>query len=198
MIPENLKKSFIDFHKSMISNDVIDPKTTFMIEMGAAMAVGCYPCMEKLTLAAKDKGVSDEELGTIQARHIPQVILTSNVSRELSDALRRRCLYLYLDFPSRDQEEKIIQRKVPNLDEKLIRQVADTLQAIRRLDLKKLPSIGEALDWARSLLLLNADKLSHEIVQASLPTLIKSPGDQERVMNKLGSILAALPDGDTT
>ena len=67
MIPENLKKSFIDFHKSMISNGVIDPKTTFMIELGAAMAVGCYPCMEKLTGVAADKGVSEAELGTIQA-----------------------------------------------------------------------------------------------------------------------------------
>jgi alkylhydroperoxidase/carboxymuconolactone decarboxylase family protein YurZ len=67
MIPENLKKSFIDFHKSIISNDIIDPKTTFMIEMGAAMAVGCYPCMEKLTRAAEEKGVSEEELGTVQA-----------------------------------------------------------------------------------------------------------------------------------
>ena len=67
MIPDNLKKSFIDFHKSMISNCIIDPKTTFMIELGAAMAVGCYPCMEKLTNAAADKGVSEEELGTVQA-----------------------------------------------------------------------------------------------------------------------------------
>jgi len=67
MIPENLKKSFIDFHNSMISNEVLDPKTTFMIEMGAAMAVGCYPCMEKLTGVAADKGVSEAELGTIQA-----------------------------------------------------------------------------------------------------------------------------------
>ena len=67
MIPDNLKKSFIDFHKSMISNDIVDPKTTFMIELGAAMAVGCYPCMENLTRAAEGKGVSEEELGTIQA-----------------------------------------------------------------------------------------------------------------------------------
>jgi AhpD family alkylhydroperoxidase len=67
MIPDNLKKDFINFHKSMISNDIIDPKTTFMIELGAAMAVGCYPCMEMLTGAAADKGVSEEELGTIQA-----------------------------------------------------------------------------------------------------------------------------------
>ena len=66
-MPENLRKSFADFHNSMISNDILDPKTTFMIEMGAAMAVGCYPCMENLTIAAKDKGVTDDELGTIQA-----------------------------------------------------------------------------------------------------------------------------------
>jgi alkylhydroperoxidase/carboxymuconolactone decarboxylase family protein YurZ len=67
MLPENLKKSFIDFHDTIIANEVIDPKTTFMIEMGAAMAVGCYPCMEKLTGIAADKGVSEAELGTIQA-----------------------------------------------------------------------------------------------------------------------------------
>ncbi|MBW2240071.1 MAG: carboxymuconolactone decarboxylase family protein [Deltaproteobacteria bacterium] len=67
MIPENLKMSFIDFHKTIVANDVFDPKTTFMIEMGAAMAVGCYPCMTMLTGAAADKGVSEEELGTIQA-----------------------------------------------------------------------------------------------------------------------------------
>jgi AhpD family alkylhydroperoxidase len=67
MIPDNLKKSFIDFHKSMISNDILDPKTTFMIELGAAMAVGCYPCMEMLTSVAADRGVSEKELGTVQA-----------------------------------------------------------------------------------------------------------------------------------
>ncbi len=67
MIPENLKKSFIDFHKTIIANDILDAKTTFMIEMGAAMAVGCYPCMEMLTGAAADKGVSEEELGTIHS-----------------------------------------------------------------------------------------------------------------------------------
>jgi alkylhydroperoxidase/carboxymuconolactone decarboxylase family protein YurZ len=67
MIPQHLKKSFIDFHDTMIANEILNPKTTFMIELGAAMAMGCYPCMEKLTGAAADKGVSEEELGTIQA-----------------------------------------------------------------------------------------------------------------------------------
>ncbi len=67
MIPENLQKSFIDFHQTIVSNDVLDPKTTFMIEISAAMALGCYPCMEKLTNIAKSKGVTEEELGSIQA-----------------------------------------------------------------------------------------------------------------------------------
>jgi len=87
MIPENLKKSFIDFHKSMISNDVIDPKTTFMIEMGAAMAVGCYPCMEMLTGVAADKGVSEEELGTIQA--IVMAVASGRIFNQYREVCKR-------------------------------------------------------------------------------------------------------------
>jgi alkylhydroperoxidase/carboxymuconolactone decarboxylase family protein YurZ len=87
MIPENLKKSFIDFHKSIISNDVIDPKTTFMIEMGAAMAVGCYPCMEKLTGVAADKGVSEGELGTIQA--IVMAVSSGRVFNQYREVCKR-------------------------------------------------------------------------------------------------------------
>jgi alkylhydroperoxidase/carboxymuconolactone decarboxylase family protein YurZ len=87
MIPENLKKSFIDFHKSIISNDVIDPKTTFMIEMGAAMAVGCYPCMEKLTGVAADKGVSEAELGTIQA--IVMAVSSGRVFNQYREVCKR-------------------------------------------------------------------------------------------------------------
>jgi alkylhydroperoxidase/carboxymuconolactone decarboxylase family protein YurZ len=87
MIPENLKKSFIDFHKSMISNSVIDPKTTFMIELGAAMAVGCYPCMEKLTGVAADKGVSAAELGTIQA--IVMAVSSGRVFNQYREVCKR-------------------------------------------------------------------------------------------------------------
>jgi alkylhydroperoxidase/carboxymuconolactone decarboxylase family protein YurZ len=87
MIPENLKKSFIDFHKSMISNGVIDPKTTFMIELGAAMAVGCYPCMEKLTGVAADKGVSEAELGTIQA--IVMAVSSGRVFNQYREVCKR-------------------------------------------------------------------------------------------------------------
>jgi alkylhydroperoxidase/carboxymuconolactone decarboxylase family protein YurZ len=87
MIPENLKKSFIDFHKSMISNDIIDSKTTFMIELGAAMALGCYPCMEKLTRVAADKGVFEAELGTIQA--IVMAVSSGRVFNQYREVCKR-------------------------------------------------------------------------------------------------------------
>ena len=87
MIPENLKKSFIDFHKSIIANEILDPKTTLMIEMGAAMAVGCYPCMEKLTSVAADKGVSEAELGTIQA--IVMAVSSGRVFNQYREVCKR-------------------------------------------------------------------------------------------------------------
>jgi MoxR-like ATPase len=136
-----------------------------------------------------DFQVSIPEIGTLTARHIPQVVLTSNNSRELSDALKRRCFYLYLDFPSTEQEAEILKKKVPDLDERLIRQVAEAVGSIRKLELKKPPSIGESLDWARALVLLNADRLGPDTMRATLPTLIKYPADRERVLKELGSVL---------
>ena len=136
-----------------------------------------------------DFQVSIPEIGTLTARHIPQVVLTSNNSRELSDALKRRCFYLYLDFPSTEQEAEILRKKVPDLDERLIRQVAEAVGSIRKLELKKPPSIGESLDWARALVLLNADRLGPDTMRATLPTLIKYPADRERVLKELGSVL---------
>ncbi|MEW6443536.1 MAG: MoxR family ATPase [bacterium] len=135
--------------------------------------------------------VSIPETGTLRARHIPQVVLTSNNCRELGDGLKRRCLYLFIDFPSTEQEAMILRKKVPDLEEKLLRQVADAVHSIRGLDLKKAPSIGETLDWARALLLLHADRLDPSIVRASLPVLIKHPEDQKRVIEKIGSVLPA-------
>ena len=87
MIPDNLKKSFIDFHNTMIANEVLDPKTTFMIELGAAMAVGCYPCMENLSRAAKDKGITEEELGTVQA--IVMAVSSGRVFNQYREVCKR-------------------------------------------------------------------------------------------------------------
>jgi MoxR-like ATPase len=136
-----------------------------------------------------DFQVSIPEIGTLKARQIPQVVLTSNNSRELSDALKRRCFYLYLDFPSTEQEAAILKKKVPGLDERLLRQVAEAVGSIRKLDLKKPPSIGESLDWARALVLLHADRLVSDTVRLTLSTLIKHPADRERVLKELGSVL---------
>jgi len=141
-----------------------------------------------------DFQVSIPEFGTLRARQIPQVVLTSNNSRELSDGLKRRCLYLYLDFPAPDQEARILETKVPGLEQKLLRQVAEAVHAIRSLDLKKPPSIGEALDWARTLLLLNANKLTSEQVRQGLPVLVKHPADRDRVLQELGRVLSAEPE----
>lgn len=136
-----------------------------------------------------DFQVSIPEIGTLKARHIPLVVLTSNSSRELSDALKRRCFYLYLDFPSTEQEAAILRKKVPGLEERLLHQVAEAVASIRRLDLKKPPSIGESLDWAKALVLLHADRLGPEILRTTLPTLIKYPTDRERVLKEMGRIL---------
>jgi MoxR-like ATPase len=136
-----------------------------------------------------DFQVSIPEIGTLEARHIPLVVLTSNNSRELSDALKRRCFYLYLDFPSTEQEAAILKKKVPGLDDRLLRQVAEALASMRKLDLKKPPSIGESLDWAKALVLLNADRLGSEMIRTTLPTLIKYPADRERVLKDLGRVL---------
>ncbi len=136
-----------------------------------------------------DFQISIPEIGTVKALHIPQVVLTSNNSRELSDGLKRRCLYLFLDFPPPEQEARILEKKVPDLEKKLLRQVAEAVHSIRSLDLKKPPSIGEALDWARTLLLLNANRLNADAVRAGLPVLIKNPSDRDLVLKDLGRIL---------
>jgi len=128
---------------------------------------------------------------------VPQVILTSNNSRELSDGLKRRCLYLYLDFPSPEEEARILKKKVPDLDEKLLRQVAGAVRAMRRMELKKPPSIGESIDWARTLLLLNANRLSIETVRAGLSVLVKNPSDREKVLKEIGSVLPRTLEEET-
>ncbi|MBI3185755.1 MAG: MoxR family ATPase [Myxococcales bacterium] len=140
-----------------------------------------------------DNAVTVPELGTIRARQVPRVVLTSNATRELSDALRRRCLHLYIDFPTRERELRIIRARLPQLSEKLSEQVVDAIQKIRSLDLKKAPSIAETLDWAQSLALLNADSLSPELVASTLSLVLKHEGDVEKARGHLAAIAAARP-----
>ena len=115
-----------------------------------------------------DFQVSVPELGTLKAQHIPLVVLTSNNARELSDGLKRRCLHLFIDFPLPADELEIIRMKVPEIPAQLARAVVDAVQKIRGLDLRKPPSVSESLDWARSLVILNAKELDPALVESTL------------------------------
>ena len=139
-----------------------------------------------------DFQVSVPELGTIAARHIPLVVLTSNNARELSDGLKRRCLHLFIDFPSPGEELEIIRLKVPEIPERLARAVVTAVQRIRTLELRKPPSVSESLDWARSLVVLNAETLNPELVESTLTMLVKFEKDLERVRGALDKVLADL------
>lgn len=137
-----------------------------------------------------DFQVSVPELGTLKANHIPLVVLTSNNGRELSDALKRRCLHLYLDFPDPQREMAIIKLKVPGVGEKLIEEVVHLLQRLRKLDLKKRPSISETLDWVKALTLLNVKRLDEKLVEETLSTIMKYEGDIRKAQDELKTYLA--------
>src|SRR5580765_3777365 len=139
-----------------------------------------------------DFQVSIPELGTVKAKHIPLVVLTSNNARELSDGLKRRCLHLFIDFPAPADELEIIRMKVPEISERLAQTVVTTVQRIRGLDLRKAPSVSESLDWARSLVILNADTLDRDLVESTLTMLVKHEKDLERVKGALDKVLTDL------
>jgi MoxR-like ATPase len=138
-----------------------------------------------------DFQVSIPELGTLTARQPPLVVLTSNATRELSDALRRRCLYLYLDYPEPDRERQIIQLRVPELDSALAEQAVRIVQALRSVELDKPPSISESVDWARSLVLLGVAELDPAAISRTLRVLVKNKRDIERATTELDLVLTA-------
>lgn len=128
-----------------------------------------------------DFQVSVPELGTLRAVHRPLVVLTSNNTRELSEALKRRCLYLFIDYPSIDQEMSVVRLKVPQLSARLARQAVELVHSLRAMDLRKSPSISETLDWARALVTLNAKELDTPTLQTTLSVLLKHESDLQRV-----------------
>jgi len=132
-----------------------------------------------------DFQVSVPELGTLKARHVPLVVLTSNNAREMSDALKRRCLHLFIDFPGKEQELEIIRLKIPGVSEALAADVVAVVQRIRQLDLKKAPSISETLDWTRALTLLNVKALDESVVAETLSTILKYEGDIRKAQAEL-------------
>jgi MoxR-like ATPase len=132
-----------------------------------------------------DFQVTIPEIGTIRARHRPHVVLTSNRVRELSDALRRRCLFLWIDYPSFDKELRIVRSRVDGLDERLATEVTAFLQALRRMQLTKVPGVSETLDWARALAVLHAAHLDPGIVRETLGCLLKDESDIRKVAREL-------------
>jgi len=136
-----------------------------------------------------DFQISIPELGTRKAVNIPFVFLTSNDSRDMSDALKRRCIHLYIDYPERDLELEIVQLKIPQIKSRLAEQLVDAIRKIRELDLKKKPCISETLDWAQSLITLQVEDLSAEIVRDTLNVICKYRADLQQVGEKMDKII---------
>jgi MoxR-like ATPase len=126
-----------------------------------------------------DYQVSIPELGTVTGRRLPTVVLTSNSSRDLTEALRRRCLYLYLDYPPPEREREIVLRRVPGIGAHLAGQIAAFIGSLRRLDLRQRPSVGQTVEWARTLLALGAQDLDAGLAAAGLPALLRHRADLE-------------------
>ncbi len=137
-----------------------------------------------------DFQITVPEIGTLKAKHIPFVVLTSNNSREMSDALKRRCLHLYIDFPDSERELEIIKLKVPGVGTQLSREVVDLLHRVRKLNLKKTPSISETLDWVKALTLLNIKQLDNQLVEQTLSALMKYEADIRKAHQELKAYLA--------
>jgi len=136
-----------------------------------------------------DFQISIPELGTRKAVNIPFVFLTSNDSRDMTDALKRRCIHLYIDYPERDLELEIVKLKMPGIKDRLVEQLIDTIGEIRDLDLKKKPCISETLDWAQSLITLQVEELSPEVVADTLNVICKYKADVEQVKQKIDKIV---------
>jgi MoxR-like ATPase len=136
-----------------------------------------------------DFQVTIPEIGTVKSKAKPLVFLTSNNAREMSDALKRRCLHLYIDFPTEELERTILETKVPGIAERLAEDLVTMMARLRSLDLKKTPSISETLDWARALLALNARELDSDIVGQTLNVILKYEGDVKKAQGELAKLL---------
>src|SRR5690349_19733328 len=139
-----------------------------------------------------DFQISIPELGVIEARTHPIVVLTSNNSRELTEALKRRCLYLWLDYPEVEREMEIVRLHAPEIDEQLARRLVEVVHMVRQLDLKKPPSIAESIDWARALLLLGADDIDGELFARTMSIIVKHRTDMDLVAERVGMKLGGV------
>jgi MoxR-like ATPase len=137
-----------------------------------------------------DFQVTVPEIGTFECKHQPIVFLTSNDAREMSDALKRRCLHLWIDYPTPEHEAKILDVKVPGMDAKLAKELVELMARLRELDLKKTPSISETIDWARALLALNATELDETLVQETMSVILKYEADIRKAEAEVGKLVS--------
>lgn len=136
-----------------------------------------------------DYQISLPEIGTIKAKQVPIVFLTSNNTREITDALKRRCLHLYIPFPDRELESQIVHARVPEIGSELQDQLITFVQELRELDLKKLPAVSETIDWARALVLLHANSLNRDLVRQTLNVLLKHQDDIDSVEHGINRLM---------
>jgi len=141
-----------------------------------------------------DFQISIPELGRIEARTLPVVLLTSNNTRELTEALKRRCLYLWLDYPALEHELEIVRLHSPELDQTVAQRLVEIVQEVRELDLKKPPSIAESIDWARALLLLGAEEINAATFRETMSVIVKHRTDLDTVAERVG-VKLAVPTG---
>jgi MoxR-like ATPase len=185
------------------SEDFLEPRPLLKAmqqERGAILLIdeidkADYEFESLLLEILSDYQISIPEIGTIKARTSPMVFLTSNNTRDISDALKRRCLHLYIPFPSVELEERIVRSRVPNVDAQLRHQLVEFVHSLRQLDLKKSPAISETIDWARSLLLLHAGQLDEELVRSTLNVLLKFEDDIEAANAELRALLQGARPG---
>ena len=142
-----------------------------------------------------DYQVTIPEIGTVEALTPPLVLLTSNNTRELGDALKRRCLHLHIGFPDAEREERIVRARVPEVPPKLLNQLVNFVQALREEDVRKVPSISETVDWARTLLLLHAESLSAELVSDTLNVIMKRQSDITALEGRIKDLTRTAVEG---
>lgn len=190
-------KRLHQFGDIFYSEDFLEPRPLLKAmqqEKGAILLIdevdkSDYEFESLLLEILSDYQISIPEIGTVKARTAPMVFLTSNNTRDISDALRRRCLHLYIPFPTVELEERIIRSRVPDVDALLRHQLVEFVHSLRQLDLKKAPAISETIDWARSLLLLHADHLEEELVRSTLNILLKYEDDIQATDSELRTLV---------
>ncbi len=196
-------KKLHQYNDTFFSLDFLEPRALLKAiqrEQGAVLLIDEVDKSDQefeafLLEVLSDFQVTIPELGTISAASKPLVFLTSNNTRELSEALKRRCFYLFIPYPDPDLEREIIRSRVPGISEKLRRQLVSFIQQVRRLDLRKAPSVSETIDWAKVLLLLHVEELTPEAVRESLNIFLKFEEDIKTVEERVDEIIRGATQG---